>query len=238
MKFPKSDRRFSDLIPWPRRLLSGVRKLFLRTAVTSVGALMVGPGILPEGPSPAVPKPQVAVTIVNREKKSSIGKLILNLRNGSGWSMLAGHRSHSSHSSHRSHSSHSSHYSSSRGTAPSAPAPYIPPSPPPAPVKPSSPQGIISTPETTQPIEQVIIEITSIDLERSLITGKDKAGTELVFYFGAFTKVRRLTPQESTRTVAEIGRTSLPLAVNQEVLVAWKAEPEKKRRIVVQFTVY
>jgi len=175
------------------------------------------------------------VTIVNREKKSSIGKLILNLKNGSGWSMLAGHRSHSSHSSHRSHSSHSSHYSSSRGTAPSAPAPYIPPSPPPAPVKPSSPQGIISTPETAQPIEQVIIEITNIDLERSSIAGKDKVGNVLVFYFGAFTKVRRLTPQETNRTVAEVG---LPLALNQEVLVSWKADSEKKRRIVVQLTVY
>ncbi len=238
MKFPKSDRRFSDLIPWPRRLLSGARKLFLRTAVTGAGALMVGPGILPEGAMPETARPPVAVSIVNREKRSSFGKLILGLRNGSGWSMLASHRSHSSHSSHRSHSSHSSHYSSSRGTTPSAPAPYIPPSPPPSPspARPSSPQGIISAPEAST--EQVIIEITRIDLEHSSIAGKDKSGTERVFYFDSFTKIRRLTPQESIRTVAEIGRTSLPLAVDQEVLVAWRLDVEKKRRLATQITVY
>jgi len=84
----------------------------------------------------------------------------------------------------------------------------------------------------------VVIEITRIDLEQSLIAGKDKSGTERVFYFGSFTKIRRLTPQESIRTVAEIGRTSLPLAVDQEVLVAWRLDAEKKRRLAIQITVY
>lgn len=101
--------------------------------------------------------------------------------------------------------------------------------------------------------QQVVIEITRIDLKRtygeSTVTGKDRQGGLHVFYFLPKTRVRRLVPTDSTRTMVEImrgdaasprvtGKGRFPLVEKQEVLVAWKPYPLTERKVVVKFTVF
>lgn len=91
--------------------------------------------------------------------------------------------------------------------------------------------------------EHSIIEITKIEIketyDQSSISGKDREGKELVFRFLPFTRIHRLSPQDSTRTVADVLREAgrLPLEVDQEVLVTWKPYPHRGQ-IAIKLTIY
>ena len=255
-KLPRFSKKFSDLLPWSRRLLSATKTFFLRAAVTGTSTIAVAQGFLPNVDRP-VPGP---VAIVNREKKSSIGKLILRLGNAYDNTMFAGHRSHSSHSSHRSHSSHSSHYSSSRGSgsSPSSTPPPAPSTPPPAPSTPPSSSGTSSSgpkpkapaaesfysrptaPETAGPtelLEAVLIKLTKVDLEQHLLIGRDRRKVELTFHYTPETKIRQTSPPETVYMVSDFPQNYLPLVPDQEVLIAWKSN-SKAQRIAVMITTH
>jgi hypothetical protein len=241
-KLPQFRKKFSDLLPWSQRLISATKAIFLRLAVTGAGTIAVTQGLMPNIEHPA----PIPLTIVNREKKGSFGKLVLRLGNAYGQAMFAGHRSHSSHSSHR---SHSSHYSSSRGsgTSPSpVPAPSAPPStsPPSSPSRPKAPtsETFYSHPpadsiNSVEILEAVVIEITTVDLEKGLIIGRDRHKVELAFYYTSESKIRQISPQESIRMVREFPKDSLPLVPDQEVLVKWKLD-SKGQRLAVMITTY
>ena len=94
-------KRFSDLFPWSR-IGARARTLWVRTALSGLGLLSLAPesGANPAAPQPA--PPTVAVAILDRAKRSPVGKLTLALR-GRASMLLAAHGSHSSHSSHSSH---------------------------------------------------------------------------------------------------------------------------------------
>jgi hypothetical protein len=89
-------------------------------------------------------------------------------------------------------------------------------------------------------LEAVIIEITKIDVEKSTISGKTKAGQELSFRFLPTTRVRRLKPIDLTRTMGELRLAnphSFPLGLYQEVGVEWKVDAKTADRIAVSFTI-
>jgi len=92
--------------------------------------------------------------------------------------------------------------------------------------------------------EHAVIEITSIDLKPefrgSALRGKDKSGIERIFIFRPDTKIRRISPVESTQQLGEIlaVQSSLPFRVGQEVLVAWKVDPQSSQKIAVKITVF
>jgi hypothetical protein len=244
-KLPQFRKRFSDFLPLPRRLLSATKAFFLRAAVTGAGTVAMAQGFLPNVDRPG----PIPLVIVNRERKSSVGKLVLRLGNAYGHAMFAGHRSHSSHSSHRSHSSHSSHYSSSRGSGASpspAPPPYVPP-PPSTPSEPSKPKAPATGLYSSRPspdvvnsveiLEAVVIEITRVDFEQSLLIGRDRRKVELAFLFTPESKIRQISPQESIRMVRDFTKESLPFVSEQEVLVTWKRD-SKGQRLAVMITTY
>jgi hypothetical protein len=95
-----------------------------------------------------------------------------------------------------------------------------------------------------QEAHRTVIEVTSIDLERSYeessFTGKDGDGNRHVFLFLPKTKVRRLILEDSTTDLAELLRESgtFPLVVEQEVLVTWKLHDARNQKIVVQLTIF
>ncbi len=89
----------------------------------------------------------------------------------------------------------------------------------------------------TEILEAVVIEITKIDLEQNLLIGRDRRKVELTFHYTLETKIRRISPQESIRMVREFPKGSLPLALEQEVLVAWKRDT-KGRRVAAMITTY
>ncbi len=102
--------------------------------------------------------------------------------------------------------------------------------------------------------QKVVIEVTRIELKRtygeSTVRGEDRQGNVHVFHFLPKTKVRRLIPTDSTRTMAEImsgegapllqgaNQSRFPLLVEQNVLVAWKRYPTDERKVAVKFTVF
>lgn len=98
---------------------------------------------------------------------------------------------------------------------------------------------------TEEDARQVIIEITEIELKRtygeSTVSGEDRQGETHVFHFLPATRVRRLVPRDSVKTMAEIlseERGAFPLVEKQEVLVAWKTHSATGRKVVVKFTAF
>jgi hypothetical protein len=88
---------------------------------------------------------------------------------------------------------------------------------------------------------KVVVEIVRIDSRASTVVGKEKSGTEYVFHYFLETRVRRLAPTESVRTLKEIlaqDSTGFPLAPEQTVLVTWKPNPAGTQRIAIQFTFF
>lgn len=240
-RFPVFDKKISDLLPWAAKVGALARKLLLKSTVASMGALALGPTFPAQGME-TVPNP-ISVAILNRDRRTSVGKLILQLGNRFDSVMRAAHRSHSSHSSHRSHSSHVSHYSSS--TAPSPP--YSPP--PPAQPSPRPSPGSSTVPEAEgSMIEErttdVVIDITSIDIKPEIkgssLHGKDRLRIEQVFVLRPDTKIRRIGHMETLQQLKEIlaARGSLPLEVGDKVLVAWKADPQSSQKIAVKITLF
>src|SRR3954451_12414531 len=96
MKFPDLGKRISGLG-------TAVRKLFFKSAVTGMGALALGPAFPPTASTQSPPDSGPVVVLLNRERRSPLGKLVLQLANRSGRTSLASHGSHRSHSSHSSH---------------------------------------------------------------------------------------------------------------------------------------
>lgn len=236
-RVPVFPKRLSDFLPWARSLLR-------KTAVTGMGALALGPAPQAAGvPTTATP---AAVAILNREKRSSAGKLILQI--GNRFDVLrAAHRSHSSHSSHRSHSSHVSHYSSSSTpayTPPRAPV-YIEPSPSPESSSPRrSTQPLVeSTLMSEAGAERTVVTVRSIDFKPSFtgssILGRTKTGTELRFYFRSDTEIRIIGAEEVTRPIGQFltEKSTLPFKIGEEVQVLWKVHPATYQNTAIRITV-
>lgn len=88
--------------------------------------------------------------------------------------------------------------------------------------------------------EEVVIEITAIDRKNFRLTGKDRRGTELTFTYKLQTRIRRLTPRESTTTLMQLLMQNppvFPLEKEHEVLVTWKIHPKSRERVAVKITV-
>ena len=92
--------------------------------------------------------------------------------------------------------------------------------------------------------QQTVITVTKIavkpGLTGSTVTGKDHAGLSFAFLLAPETKIRRLTPTDSTRPMSEIlavKGSKFPVRVQQEVIVDWKRDPNSFRAIAVKVTV-
>jgi hypothetical protein len=235
-KLPTFYKRFSDLLPTIGRWRAKIRKLSLGTAVTGMGALALGP----TPPARAAPTGEsvrpIEVAILNRDKRSPAAKLVLHLNRAFDNVMRARHGSHSSHASHASHGSHASHYSSSTGSVPSTPSPPYPSAP--SSTTPSTSSGGV-TPSAAKH-QKVVIDITTINLEKSTISGTTRDGQELSFRFLPATKIRRLTPIDLTETLGGLRLArpnSFPLSLHQEVLVDWKIDAKTAERVAASFTI-
>jgi hypothetical protein len=100
----------------------------------------------------------------------------------------------------------------------------------------ASSRGLLSDSEQTT---NVVVKITRIDLEAHTIAGLDPSKTELVFFYLPKTQVRKLTPYETTRLLEQILLTGpFPLHKDQEVLVSWKLDATKRKRLAAKLTIY
>lgn len=231
-KLPSFEKKFADLLPAPRRFLVGARSFLLKLAATGLGALVLSP------PASGALNPQLkpAVTISDRQRRSSVGKLVLRLKSRSG-AMLASHGSHSSHSSHSSHQSHSSHYSSSTGVVPSSPASppssSVPESTPANPAQASTSEvGSFFSEEGTQ---EVVVTIMKVESTTRTVTGKDEFGTTFVFNYRFETRIHFATSKagEVDRRIEAAGASLLP--IGSRVSVKWRPDPIHHRRMVILF---
>lgn len=245
-RFPVFTKKFSDLLPWAQRK---ARKLFLRTAVTGMGALAIGPSLPAAGATPTTSgtSASTAIAILDRDKRSSVRKLMLQVGHRAGAVLFASHGSHSSHSSH---SSHASHYSSSTGTSPT----YNPPSSSPGTAETSDSNRAPKTEGPTVSRDQrglmsedqaqrVVVKITSIDFKpgfkASSLSGKGSTGgREMKFFLRPDTKLHKISPVETTEALGDIVRkaSSLPFRIDEEVLVAWKVDPSTSQIVAVTIT--
>lgn len=219
MKFPDLTKRISGFG-------TIARKLFFRGAVTGMGALALSPAVPADASAQPPPDSSAVVTLLNRERRSPLGKLVLQLVNSSGRVLLASHGSHRSHSSH---SSHSSHYSSSRSPSvvPSQPEPP-PPAPSVVPHRQESSQRLLTD------AGERLIEITLTrytvkqNLRESSISGTTATGLSITFLLSPETMIQRLNKPESARSLSEILATKgskAPLHARQKIVVAWKTDP-------------
>jgi hypothetical protein len=240
-KLPAFAKNFSDLLPWAR---NKARKLFLRTAVTGMGALAIGPNLPASSATLASATNPVAVAILNRDKRSSARKLMLQIGNRAGAMLFASHGSHSSHSSH---SSHASHYSSSTGSSPAStpetPQPSSDSSQSPAPGKSNLSSRAVSSFMTEDHAQTVVLKIADLNVKPGLrgafLAGKDKSGTEFRFVLRPETTIRKISPAEVNLLLADILRqsSSSPFRIGEEVLVAWKVDPSTSLQTAVRVTV-
>lgn len=234
MKFPDLAKRISSLG-------TVARKLFFRSAVTGMGALALGPALPATASAQSPPDSSAVVTLLNRERRSPFGKLVLQLVNSSGRSLLASHGSHSSHGSHGSHSSHASHYSSSQSPSVAPPTDSQPkPSPTPsAGVVPSTPLPMVSAESVVmseEGAEQTLITLTQLNIKGSYIAGKHQAGILLFFFLRPDTKIQMLGPAKTTRQWREFTGLTPPLRLHQKILVAWKVDPASSRKVAIKLS--
>ncbi|HSS77988.1 MAG TPA: hypothetical protein VLV54_14755 [Thermoanaerobaculia bacterium] len=91
--------------------------------------------------------------------------------------------------------------------------------------------------------QQTVIVVTKAAIKPGLepiITGTNHAGASFAFLLKQETKIRRLTPTDSTRSLSEIlaaKGSQFPVRVQQEIIVDWKTDPKSFRAIAVKITV-
>ncbi len=91
--------------------------------------------------------------------------------------------------------------------------------------------------------EQVVITITRVDqrpdFKGATIAGKDRARHPLVFLLRSNTKIRRLSPTDSTQTLGQIlaaDVSQLPFFLNTEVLITWRLDLATSEKLAVKVT--
>jgi hypothetical protein len=86
----------------------------------------------------------------------------------------------------------------------------------------------------------VAIEVTKIDREKSLLTGKDKRGVEHTFLYRPQTLLRRLSPSETVQSLQDFltDPDQFPIAKDEEVLVRWRTDLNSGGKVAVRFTVF
>ena len=199
------DRKLTDLLPNPGRLLRNAQKALTGGALTALGLFSTQP----VNATPLNQLEQTALsttTIVDRSRK--VTKFVLSLP-GNAFKLVAQHRSHASHASHASHSSHVS-----GANAPAAPR--VPPSVRPAPPATSSSDGTDPTAAVTSSF--TIGTVTKIDPLKRTFTVKESATSSREFSY------RDSTMYASRSVIQDLADVNdrLPFKLNDKVRITWK----------------
>lgn len=86
---------------------------------------------------------------------------------------------------------------------------------------------MVITPSIPANLQHSVIEVTSIDRENLVISGKEDNGTTRIFSFRPHTKIRLLSPteRETALNVLLVEQPGdFPIELDQEILVHWSQE--------------